>query len=67
MFSQLEGYEGVEMKKVSERDRVVQGIIQGMREAVAFEKGELEGTGVTVLEVESSAEVRQKSKLNRSR
>jgi putative transcriptional regulator len=53
------------VKRVSERDRVVQGIIQGMREVVAFEKGESEGARVTVLEVESPAAVRQRLKLNR--
>ena len=54
------------MKRISERDRVVQGIIEGMREAVAFQKGELvEGVRITVLEPETPADVRKKLKLNR--
>jgi putative transcriptional regulator len=54
------------MKKMSERDRIVQAMIDGMREIVAFEKGEhVEGVRITVIEPEFPADVRKKLKLNR--
>ncbi len=49
------------MKKLSERDRVV----QTMSDIVAFEKVELDGTRVTTVEAVSPADVRKKLNFNR--
>jgi hypothetical protein len=47
------------MRKTSRRDEVVNGILQGLQEAVAFKRGESKTARVTVLEVESVLEARE--------
>ncbi len=52
------------MRKTSSRDEVVNGILQGLQEAVAFKRGDSENARVTVLEVQSDLEAREKPTSN---
>jgi putative transcriptional regulator len=47
------------------REQLAQELLSSVQEAVSFEGGELKGTRVTTIEVESPTEVRKKLKLNR--
>ncbi len=49
------------MRKISSRDEVVNGILQGLQEAVAFKCGDSKNARVTVLEVQSGLEAREES------
>lgn len=54
------------MSRPSSRDEVVNGILEGLKEAVAFKRGESKTARVTIIEVKSAIEVRKQLKLNRA-
>ena len=49
------------MHKTSSRDEVMNGILQGLQEAVAFKHGQSKTARVTVLEVQLELEAREES------
>lgn len=52
---------------MTERDRVVQGILEGLQEAIAYSKGETIAARVTVLEVEDALNARKALKLSQAK
>jgi putative transcriptional regulator len=54
------------MKRTTEQQRIIDGIAQGLQEAVAYVKGDTRGARVTVIEVETALQTRLKMKLNQA-
>jgi putative transcriptional regulator len=52
---------------MTERNRVVQGILTGLQEAVAVQKGTLQAARTTILEVEDAITARKALKLSREK
>ena len=54
------------MKRTTEQQEIIDGITQGLREAVAYKRGESTTARVTTLEVENALQTRLKMQLSQS-